>query len=69
MTHSFSPLPEIQRFEATSGNIITLMSDGVRWQVVCWKPDGTHVWTETETCPEFPFTEEDAREEFARWSV
>jgi hypothetical protein len=62
-------MDEVERFESSTGNVISLRSDGTRWEVVNCTPDGKIVWTETSISGAEPFTEEEARTEFARWSV
>jgi hypothetical protein len=60
---------EVERFESSSGNVISLRSDGARWEVTNFTADGEIVWTETSVSGGDPFTEEEAKAEFARWCV
>ena len=60
---------EVDRFESTSGNIITLSTDGTRWEVANLTSDGKTVWAETSVSGGHPFTEDEARAEFERWRV
>ncbi len=60
-------MTEIDRFESSTGNRITLRTDGTQWEVANLAPDGETVWTETSVSGDHPFTEEEARAEFERW--
>ena len=60
---------EVERFRTAGGDYITLNSDGRRWTVACWAPDGQNIWTETSVSGAIPFTEDEARSEFERWHV
>jgi frataxin-like iron-binding protein CyaY len=60
---------EIERFESSEGNIITLTTDGSRWEVSNHTAANELVWTETSVSGSHPFTEEEARAEFERWRV
>lgn len=60
---------KVERFESSTGNVITLQTDGVRWEVTNCGQDGTILWTETSVSGDHPFTEEEARAEFERWRV
>jgi hypothetical protein len=60
---------EVDRFESSTGNIITLRTDGTRWEVANLTAEGETVWTETSVSADHPFTEEEARVEFERWRV
>jgi hypothetical protein len=60
---------EVGRFESSTGNIISLRTDGSQWEVVNCSPDGETVWTETSVAGSHPFAEEEARAEFERWRV
>ena len=62
-------MKEIDRFESSTGNIITLRSDGSRWEVANLTAEGEAVWTEISVSGNHPFTEEEARAEFERWRV
>jgi len=60
---------EVDRFESSTRNIITLRTDGTGWEVANFNADGEMVWTETSVSGSHPFTEEEARAEFERWRV
>jgi frataxin-like iron-binding protein CyaY len=60
---------EVDRFESSTGNIITLRTNGTQWEVVNQSPDGEIVWTETSVSGSHLFTEDEARAEFERWRV
>ncbi len=62
-------MTEVDRFESSTGNIITLRTDGIRWEVANSNVDGETVWTETSVDGNHPFTEEEARAEFERGRV
>ncbi len=62
-------MKEVEHFASSSGNIIILRTDGTRWEVANYTPEGDHVWTETSVAGSHPFTEEEARAEFERWRV
>jgi frataxin-like iron-binding protein CyaY len=60
---------EVDRFESSTGNIITLRTDGSRWEVVNQNTDGETAWTETSVSGSHLFTEDEARAEFERWRI
>ncbi len=60
---------EIERSESSEGNIITLRTDGGRWEVTNCTAADEVVWKETSVSGAHPFTEEEARAEFERWRV
>ncbi len=60
---------EIDRFESSTGNLISLRSDETRWEVANFTAEGETIWTETSVTGDHPFTEEEARAEFERWRV
>ncbi len=62
-------MTEVDRFESSAENMITLRSDGSLWEVANFSADGETVWTETSVSGNHPFTEEEARAEFERWRV
>jgi hypothetical protein len=62
-------MQEVDRFQTPDGDQITLSTDGTRWEVARWAPDGSNVWTETGVVATKRFTEEEARAEFERWCV
>lgn len=62
-------MTEVDRFESSTGNIISLRTDGTRWEVTNSNTDGETVWTEEFVSGKQPFTEEEARAEFERWRV
>ena len=60
---------EVERFKSSEGNIISLRTDGLSWEVVNSTEEGMTVWTETSVSGDHPFTESEARAEFERWHV
>ncbi len=60
---------EVDRFESSTGNIITLRTDGTLLEVANLTAEGEIVWTETSVSGNLPFTESEARAEFERWRV
>ncbi len=62
-------MTEVDRFESSTGNTITLRTDGTQWEVVNLTADGDLVWSETSVSGTHPFTDEEARAEFERWRV
>ncbi|MFC7537802.1 hypothetical protein ACFQPG_10565 [Sphingomonas sp. GCM10030256] len=60
---------EVERFKSSAGNIISLRTDGVSWEVMNLTEEGNIVWTETSVSGDHPFTEDEARAEFDRWRV
>ncbi len=62
-------MTEIDRFESSTGNTITLRTEGPQWEVANLTADGEIVWAETSVSGDHPFTEEEARAEFERWRV
>jgi hypothetical protein len=61
------PMNEIDRYETSDGDTITLESDGAHWQVSRRTAEGSIIWTETSVNGVQPFNEEEARSEFERW--
>ncbi len=49
--------------------MVTLRTDGTRWEVVNQNRDGDIVWTETSVSGSHLFTEDEAKAEFERWRV
>ncbi len=62
-------MDEVERFASSTGNVLVLRTDGTRWEVANYTPEGENVWTETSVSGSHPFTEEEARAEFERWRV
>lgn len=62
-------MTEVERFDSSTGNIIALRTDGIRWEVANFAASGEIVWTETSISGDHPFTEDEARAEFERWRV
>jgi hypothetical protein len=60
---------EVEQFRSSTGNVISLRTDGIRWEVVNCTADGENVWTETSVSGDSPFTEVETRAEFNRWCV
>lgn len=60
---------EVERFKSPEGNIISLRTDGLSWEVVNFTEEGEAIWTETSVSGDHPFTENEARAEFERWRV
>ncbi len=60
---------EVERYQSSTGNIISLRTDGTCWEVANCTPDGEAVWTETSVSGTHPFTENEAKAEFERWRV
>jgi hypothetical protein len=60
---------EVERFESSTGNVISLRLDGTRWEVTNCTSDGAIVWTETSVSGANAFTEEEATAEFERWCI
>lgn len=58
---------EIDCFETSDGDTITLENDGAHWQVSRRTAEGLIIWTETSVNGVQPFNEEEARAEFVRW--
>ena len=58
---------EVDRFQTSDGDTVTLRTDGVGWEVSRSSADGTNIWTETSENGMQPFNEEEARAEFERW--
>jgi hypothetical protein len=64
-----SELQVVDQFLTAGGDLITLSTDGERWEVACSAADGTNIWTETAVTASSPFTEAEARAEFQRWRM
>ena len=60
---------EVERFKSSAGNLMSLRTDGLSWEVVNYTEDCETVWTETSVSGDHPFTEDEARAEFERWRV
>lgn len=62
-------MTELDRYQSSTGNIISLRTDGSRWEVANFDLDGAVIWVEAYVGGKQPFTEEEARAEFERWRV
>ena len=60
---------QVGRYASSTGNVLALRTDGLRWDVVNFTVDGEVAWTETSVSGDHPFTEDEARTEFTRWRV
>ena len=62
-------MTEVDRYTSSTGNVVALRTDGLRWDVVNFAVDDEVAWTETSVSGDHPFTENEARAEFERWRV